>query len=499
MNDRKDSRDAEPLVRQPGERMVLPEVLAAMLEKLSAEGRPLLVGGCVRDWLLGGEPKDFDVEVFGIDYATLARSLRGFGPTDVVGKQFGVVKVRAAGREYDFSLPRREVKSGAGHRGFDVEPDPRLTVERAARRRDFTLNAISYDPANAEIIDPLGGREDLRARRLRHGSGAFVEDPLRVLRAFQLAARFELTLAEETAALCREIRETFFELPKERIWGEWEKWASKSVVPSRGIRVLEETGWIDFFPEIAALDGVPQDPEWHPEGDVRVHTLHCVDSLAALPEWRARGEQKRRDLMLAVLAHDFGKATTTERMEKDGVWRWISPRHERVGGRLAEIFLGRIGAPKATRAFVVPLVENHLYHIHMQGEPGSPALRRLARRLEPAGIEDLCLVMLADMRGRPPRQEEDHPGIESLREGARRLHIEARAPRPILLGRHLVAEGLEPGPRFGKILDALFEAQIEGGFANEEEGVRYLRRFLRDPRNRHLLESGDNRGPDARR
>ncbi len=476
------------LPRKPGEQMELPPELGEMLERLSVRGRPLLVGGCVRDWLLGFEPKDFDIEVFGMDYADLARALRGFGPANVVGKQFGVVKIRARGREYDFSLPRREVKSGAGHRGFDVEPDPHLTEERAALRRDFTLNAISCDPRTGEIIDPAGGLEDLKAGRLRHTSDAFAEDPLRVLRAFQLAARFDFILAEETAALCRSIRDTFSELPKERIWGEWEKWAAKSVTPSRGLRILEETGWIGFFPEIAALEGVPQDPEWHPEGDVYTHTLHCVDSLAAMPEWAESGLPKRRDLMLAVLAHDFGKAETTEQAEKDGVLRWVSPRHEIKGGGIAETFLRRIGAPKATRAFVVPLVESHLYHIHMQDEPSSSAIRRLARRLEPAGIEDLCLVMLADLRGRPPKQEEDHPGIASLREGARRLHIEDRAPRPILLGRHLIAEGLKPGPHFGKILDALFEAQLEGAFSDEDEGVRYLKKFLKDPKNRALLK-----------
>ena len=465
----------------------LPPELSRILKKLSESGRPLLVGGCVRDWLLGLRTEEFDIEVFGLDYVSLLRILRPFGATDLVGKQFGVVKVRVDGQSFDFSLPRREIKTGKGHRGFDVQPDPHLPVERAARRRDFTLNSISWDPQSGEIIDPLGGVRDLRNQCLRHAGEAFAEDPLRVLRAFQLAARFRLTLAPETGALCRSIRHTFEDLPRERIWGEWEKWAARSVAPARGLEVLKETGWLSCFPEIEALDGVPQDPEWHPEGDVWQHTLHCVDSLAAMEEWRAAAPAKRRDLMLAVLAHDFGKTVTTERAEKNGVLRWVSPRHETEGGKLAATFLERIGAPNATRSFVIPLVENHLFHIHTQDAPSPGAIRRLARRLAPASIDDLCLVMLADARGRPPRTERNPPGIESLREGARKLEIDARAPKPILQGRHLMAEGLKPGPHFREILDTLFEAQLDGAFSNEEEALRYLHRFLAD----HQSHPGD--------
>src|SRR5476649_2702869 len=287
----------------------LPADLRGMLEAVRRAGRPRLVGGGVRDWLLGLEPKDLDVEVAGVDFESLHRALAPFGATDVIGRSFGVIKVRSAatGAEYDFSLPRRESKTGSGHRGFAVQPDPSLSDADAAARRDFTVNAISYDPFAAALIDPLGGQADLQARVLRHSSAAFVEDPLRVLRAMQLAARFDFSLAPETAALCRGIVSTFAELPVERVWAEWEKWAVRSVKPSRGLTVLEETGWLSHFPEVAALRGTLQEPEWHPEGDVFTHTQHCCDALVRLDVWRDAEAFRRRVWLLAVLAHDFGK------------------------------------------------------------------------------------------------------------------------------------------------------------------------------------------------
>jgi len=460
--------------------MQLPADLRTLLDAVRRVGRPRLVGGGVRDWLLDLEPKDFDVEVAGVDFETLHRALAPFGPTDVVGRSFGVIKVRGpSGAEYDFSLPRRESKTGAGHRGFAVAPDASLSDAEAAARRDFTVNAIAYDPFSGELIDPHGGRADLRARVLRHTSAAFGEDPLRVLRAFQLAARFDFTLAPETAALCRGIADSFAELPVERVWGEWEKWAVKSVRPSRGLAVLEETGWLRHFPEVAALRGTPQDAEWHPEGDVFTHTQHCLDALVALDEWRQADAPRRRALTLAVLAHDFGKPPTTVQAEKHGRLRWVSPGHESAGGPLTETFLRRIGAPLDLTAPVVALVVNHLAHHHGQATFTDTAVRRLARRLAPATIDELALVMLADDAGRPPlASPETRARIAELRAKAHALALEDAAPRPLMLGRHLVALGHRPGPRFKPILDEAFEAQLDGAFADEAGGVAWLRRRL---------------------
>jgi tRNA nucleotidyltransferase (CCA-adding enzyme) len=434
----------------------------------------------VRDWLFGLEPKDFDVEVFGLDYERLQRALAPFGPTDLVGRSFGVLKVRLGGVEYDFSLPRRESKTGAGHRGFAVEPEPDLTEADAAARRDFTINSIAYDPLEQRVIDPHGGERDLRARVLRHTSDAFVEDPLRVLRAFQFAARFELTLAPETAALCRTIADTYHELPIERVWGEWEKWALKAVKPSRGLFVLKESGWLKHFPEVAALDGLPQEPEWHPEGDAFVHTAHCVDAVVTLDLWQSGDAHTRRLLAFAVLAHDFGKATTTHQAERRAQLRWVSPGHEAAGAPLAESFLRRIGAPHELIESVRPLVVNHLAHHHGQTHFRDTTVRRLARKIAPATMDELIAVMTADHLGRPPLvSEEALRRIHELRDAAQRLAIADRAPQPIMLGRHLIALGMKPGPNFTPALEAAFESQLDGAFYDEEGGILWMRNYLR--------------------
>lgn len=456
----------------------LPEDLHAMLAAVRRVGRPRLVGGGVRDWLLGLRPKDFDVEVAGVDFDRLHRALEPFGATDVVGRSFGVIKVRStsSGNEYDFSLPRRESKTGAGHRGFAVAPNPSLSDAEAAARRDFTVNAIALDPFTGELIDPHDGQRDLAARILRHTSAAFTEDPLRVLRAFQLAARFDFTLAPETAALCRSISGTFAELPVERVWGEWEKWATKAARPSRGLNVLAETDWLKHFPEVAALRGTPQEPEWHPEGDVFTHTQHCVDALVALPEWAASAPARRRLLMFAVLAHDFGKPATTARAEKRGAIRWVSPGHESAGADPAKAFLRRIGAPLELDFPVCALVVNHLAHHHGQTEFSDSSVRRLARKLAPATIDDLALVMRADANGRPPLDTpEIHVRISELVARAHALALAEAAPKPIILGRHLLKLGMKPGPHMKPILDAAFEAQLDGAFGDEAGGIEWVK------------------------
>jgi tRNA nucleotidyltransferase (CCA-adding enzyme) len=276
----------------------------------------------VRDELMGHQPKDWDLEVYGIESARLREMLDSFGTVNVVGEAFTVYKL---GPHLDISIPRRERKTGRGHRAFFIEGDSSLSIEAATSRRDFTVNAILQDPLSGEILDPFGGRKDLDAKILRAVSPkTFPEDSLRVLRAAQFAARFQFDIDPETVSLCRSIDVT--DLPAERIWGEMEKMFLRAQHPSIGLKWLRELGAVDqLFPELKALIDVPQEPEWHPEGDVWIHTLLTVDrareSIDDLPY------AKRVTVLLAALCHDFGKPATTAFV--DG--RIRSREHEEAG------------------------------------------------------------------------------------------------------------------------------------------------------------------------
>jgi len=451
---------------------LIPEELATILAETTELQSAYLVGGCVRDWLLDRPINDFDIEVFGLSYGQLATALSQWGRVDFVGRSFGVLKLTTgSGRTFDFNLPRRESKVGIGHTGFEVDLDPHITIKEAAAQRDFTINALSFDPRRTQLLDFFGGEADLRNRILRHTSAAFTEDPLRVLRGMQFTARFSLSPAPETLELCRRIASTYAELAMERIWAEWLKWATISVVPSRGLRFLADTGWIEHFPEIYALRGTPQDPEWHPEGDVFVHTCHCLDALTELPEWQAADTQTRAVLSFAILAHDFAKPHRTQQVIRDGRSRIVSPGHEEAGGPLAINFLRRLGAPTVIEVRVVPLVMNHLAHLQTL-TPRS--VRRLAKRLEPATIQELISVITADSFGRPPKPKELPKSLPQLKSLAAELQVETGAPRPILMGRHLLEQGWIPGKSIGVILAAAYEAQLEGAFSDLPQARTWL-------------------------
>lgn len=440
----------------------IPPALEKILSETAELKRAYLVGGCVRDALLGKLCKDFDIEVFGLNYEQLVNALSPWGRTDLVGRSFGVVKLTVSGNgTFDFTIPRRDSKIAPGHKGFQIHFDPALSPKDAAARRDFTINSLMYDPRRKELLDFFGGATDLEKRILRHTSPAFTEDPLRVLRGMQFVSRFDLETAPETIELCRKIKSSFPELAVERVREEWFKWAEKSVTPSRGLKFLAETEWIEHFPEIKALMNVPQEPEWHPEGDVFVHTCHCSDALVKLPEWQAADSESRIVFSLAILAHDFGKPATTSRQEKNGSMRIVSPGHETAGVPLAENFLKRINSPIAINERVIPLVANHLAHFQTVTDR---ALRRLAKRLEPETIQGLCIVMTADSMGRPPRPAVVPENVKTLLARAHELHIQTSAPQPILLGRHLLDLGMSPGKELGAILHEAFEAQLEGNF-----------------------------------
>ncbi|MEO7676436.1 MAG: HD domain-containing protein [Verrucomicrobiota bacterium] len=453
--------------------IVVPPALEQILSKTAELKKAYLVGGCVRDALLGLPCKDFDVEVFGIGYEPLAKALSRWGKTDLVGRAFGVVKVSTGdGNSFDFTIPRRDSKIASGHKGFQINFDPDISSHEAASRRDFTINSLMFDPRSGELLDFFGGVSDLNKRILRHTSPAFVEDPLRVLRGMQFVARFALEADPDTVSLCRKIKSSFSELAVERVRDEWFKWALKSARPSRGLQFLVETEWIDHFPEIKALIGVPQEPEWHPEGDVFVHTCHCCDALVNIPDWKAADTESQIVYALAILAHDFGKPQTTHQALKHDQMRIVSPGHEEAGVPLAKAFLERIDAPNAICDRVVPLVLNHLAHFQTLTDR---ALRRLAKRLKPENIRGLCLVMTADFSGRPPRPASVPENVKTLLARAHELEIQSSPPRPILLGRHLLELGMSPGRDLGTILRGAFEAQLEGSFFDLPQALIWLR------------------------
>ena len=341
----------------------LPDLVAEIVRELNTAGhRAIVVGGAVRDALLGLVPKDFDIEVHGIAYDRLAGLIARHGHVDLVGKSFGVVKLQTEDHAYDFAVPRRDSKFGIHHRDFHAEFDEAIDPRDAASRRDFTINAMGWDPRTGELLDFFDGAGDLQNHVLRATSAAFAEDPLRVLRGMQFACRFDLTLEESTAAMCRTIVDQYATIATERVGEEFMKWAVKSARPGRIAEYLKASGWDVHFPEIAALAGVPQDPQWHPEGDVGTHTMLVVDAAARIAGRESLEGDGRAVLLFAALAHDFAKPATTMLREREGRMRYTSWGHESDGGPMARVFLRRIHIKDGIADQVVPLVENHLAH-----------------------------------------------------------------------------------------------------------------------------------------
>jgi tRNA nucleotidyltransferase (CCA-adding enzyme) len=427
-------------------------------------GRALIVGGWVRDRLLGHPSKDIDLEVFGVPAAPLRALLERFGPVETIGESFTVYK----SGDIDVALPRRESKVGRGHRGFLVEGDPGMSVDEASRRRDFTINAIAWDPLTDEYLDPRGGRADLDARVLRVVDRAtFGDDSLRVLRAVQFVARFELTPTPDTREICRGIE--LDDLPSERVWGEFEKLLLIPARPSLGFHFARDARVIErLFPEMQSLIGCRQEPAWHPEGDVWVHTLMVIDEARAriddLPRWA------KLVVMLGAVCHDFGKPATTAFF--DG--RIRSHNHEEAGVPPARALLDRLNVHSIdgvdVRAQVFGLTAHHLKPgswYKVRDEVGDGAFRRLAQKVD---LELLARLAAADCVGRHPGRF-DCTAMTWFVERARSLGVEHEAPKPLLLGRHLLALGLTPGPRVGEILKQVYERQLDGEITTVEEGI----------------------------
>lgn len=450
-----------------------------------AGGQALLVGGSVRDMILGKISKDFDIEVYGLEAAKVEEIVSRFGKVSDVGRAFGILKMTLGeGVDIDVSLPRVDSKIGEGHRGFEVKTDPRMSIKEAARRRDFTMNSAAADPLTGEVYDPFGGRQDLRSRVLRVTDGErFRDDSLRMMRALQFIGRFGLSLDPESARIIQEMTPELKELPKERIFEEWKKLLLKSEKPSLGLAAGMSLGVLrEIHPEFPPLAETPQEPEWHPEGDAWIHSLMVVDKAAEIIRREDLDNKEALVIMLASLCHDLGKAAVTQLDEKG---RYISHGHEEASQDPSLKFLDSIGVDNLTRDKVVKLVVNHLKptllytsEVIQKQKISDGVIRRLAQRISPATIRELALVGEADHLGRGPFEDPEipeqlllsfgySPGKWLLRR-ARAIEVEDSKPTSLTRGKDWLVLGYRPGTHIGKLITLADQLRDEKDYTREQ-------------------------------
>ena len=453
--------------------MKIPKIIETISKKLKDKNaKAIVVGGSVRDHFLSLPIKDYDVEVYGLaSIEELESILVQYGLVNLVGKSFGVLKFSYEGEEYDFSFPRTEDRVGIGHRGFDVTCNGLLSFKEASIRRDFTINAMGYDVEKRIFLDPYGGMSDIKNRTLRHiDDDTFVEDALRVYRAVQFVARFEFTLCGETVELCSRMVEQGMleELAKERIYEEFKKLLLKSPQPSIGFELMRELGIIEkYYPELNAIIAVPQSEVWHPEGDVWVHTMMCIDKMVGLMIGDEKHDLK---MIFSVLCHDLGKATHTQ-IKPD---RISAIGHEKAGIEPTKEFLYRLTNEHDFIDSILPLVEHHLApSIYFRSGAKNSTIRKLSTKVN---IEELVTVARADFLGRTT--EASLSGVyeagDWLLYKAKELDVYTKPPKALLQGRDLIALGYEPSKRFKELLDTVYLAQIEGNISTKEEAISHI-------------------------
>ncbi len=454
--------------------------------------RVLLVGGFVRDALLGIVSKDIDLEVYGVTSEQLESLVADLfpGKMGVVGRSFGIFKVFLEdGIDLDIALPRRESKSGIGHKGFSVIGDPAMSATEAIRRRDFTINAIAIDLATGELIDPFGGREDLEQKTLRVVNAAsFQDDPLRVYRAVQLAARFGLTVESKTLELMSDMasRGDLKELSKERVTEEIKKLLLKSERPSVGFALMCDLGIIERdYPELQALIGTEQEEEWHPEGDVWTHTLMVIDQAAKIIRRQDEtfSDEEKLQIMLGAVCHDLGKPATTEFVEG----RIRSRGHESAGKEPTRTLLERWTFGDNALNAALSIAEEHLkpallFRSIEKGELTEEkyvnAIRRLLKRIAPLSWRTFLAVAEADSRGRafPGAETDAHAQGDYMSEIIARENLDGVAMKPLLQGKDLMEMGYDAGPSMGKIIADVEAARDRGEIKTKQEAVEWVRK-----------------------
>ncbi len=441
-----------------------PKVRPILSRIIVSGGRALLIGGAVRDLLMGLEVKDLDIEVHGLELKQLERILQEFGLVSMVGKSFGVLRVH--GLDIDWSLPRTD----AAGRKPEVHIDPHMGIKQACARRDLTINAMAIDLSNNQLIDPFDGQAAIKNKILRSPDiSFFTQDPLRFFRVMQFISRFNMHPDDELNKLCKKM--AISAVSRERIETEFEKMLMRSEYPSRGIRWLKEIGRLkEVLPELYDTIGVQQDLRWHPEGDVFEHTMQTIDAAARV---QYENKEDRLRLLLAALCHDLGKVSTTT---NDGE-KVKSYGHDLEGVELTKSMLKRITGHKERRAAVTKLVRSHMAPVQFVADGAKQnAYKRLAIKLAPeTNLQMLADLARADKQGRNLASDKPLTGpcpeVEQFLERAMKAAVLMRKEEPVVQGRDLM-EWVEPGPRMGELVKRAYEIQVEEGIKDKHALVR---------------------------
>ena len=420
----------------------LPDAVKHVTNSINSTGaRALLVGGSVRDRLMGKPSKDFDVEVYGMHPDHLATHLGQIGKVDAVGKSFGVLKLSHGGEDFDVSIPRRDQKTGKGTKGFMATPDPTMTIGEAGKRRDFTINSVAMDPVTGHVYDPHGGIEDIKSRTLRATDHtAFAEDPLRILRGAQFAARHKMTVHPDTMKLMQNASGELKDLPKERVHAEWKKLLTKGDHPSRGLDVLHQSG------ALAAL---------HPE----LHGLHDSGALDHTKQAMDRVVSQTKSLK-AASREAVHHATLLHHLDAD------------TAGKIAS---EQLGATKDVAAKVKGIVGEHkaAVDLHSKRDQATEGdIRRLAARVHPGTVEELVHVLHAS-----------HPSGVSpagswLTQKAKEHGVHDGPMKPLLTGKHLAELGMKQGKEMGNIIKRVLELQLDGHVMTVEDAKSAAQRMI---------------------
>jgi len=420
-------------------------------------GQTFLVGGCVRDEILGKEIKDVDIEVHNIEVEKLLEILSSLGEVKKIGASFGVFNLK--GYDIDIAMPRKEKSSGRGHRDFEIYVDPFIGFKEAAKRRDFTMNALMKDILTGEVIDSFGGVYDLKNKIIRHvNDESFCEDPLRVFRAAQFASRFDFKIDQKTIDLSSKM--DLSALAFERVFEELKKALLKSDKPSVFFEALRYMNQLStWFKEVEDLIGVKQPKEHHPEGDVFNHTMLVLNQAAKLRQYA----KNPLAFMLAAMCHDFGKAVTTEINENGKV---TSYKHELESVKITEAFLDRLNKVNLKKE-VLNLVELHMKPNQMYNIAKKKSMMKLWD--EAICPEDLILLARSDSLGRD--KIHDYDEIEKILRASLEDYKNLMK-KPQITGKDLISLGLKPGEQFSEYIKFGHKLHLSG--VPKEEVLRHV-------------------------